>query len=162
MKRVLGLVLAISIGSVTLHCTSPHSGNSSGNGTPAGDGGLVDGASAGTGSNTCCAAPLPAFTNIAEGNLAVSAQDSIGVEFDTPPISVGSYAELVVGITTAGGCNASVATEFQEPGSSVFIYTNQTNGRIRIDGPTARLAVFANGPGVACSGSVHYVVAGVN
>jgi hypothetical protein len=51
---------------------------------------------------------------------------------------------------------------FQEPGSSVFISTGQgTNGRVRVDGPSAKIIGYP-GNGGACTGTAHYVIAGVS
>ena len=151
MKDKFQYIFAIMVGAFALHCSQSamHAGNGDGGG------GITD-ARGDTG--TCCAVQPQTFKLIGEGDVAMTYNTS----FQTPTFDASQYRELIVSITSSGtGCYVGgTSLVFQEPGSSVFISTNQATGRVRVDGPTAKITGYP-GNSSACTGTAHYVVAGV-
>jgi hypothetical protein len=146
----LGLALALTIGALVLNCTTAHHGNTGG------DGGMLGDAHA---DGTCCTVTPQTFTTIAQGDVAVT---NLG-EFPTAPVDVSQYRELVVDAQlTSGTCFLSGGTiGFQEPGTTLFI-SRQGFGRARVDGPLAQVVVRTGNTGGSCSGTAHYIIAGVS
>ncbi len=145
----LGLAIAITLGALVLNCSQGPHGHS-------GDGGMLGDAHA---DGTCCTLAPQTFTTIAQGDLPVGNNG----EFPAPPVDVSAYRELVVGaVLTSGTCSPGGGTiAFQEPSTTVFI-SGQGLGRVRVDGPVAQLTVRTGNIGIACSGTAHYVIAGVS
>src|SRR5262249_30717789 len=147
----LGLVFAITIGALVLNCTSTHHGNGNG------DGGMLGDAHADPGA--CCTLTPQTFTTLAQGDFTLSSNTTL----ITAPVDVSQYREVVVGYQiTSGNCYInSSSIGFKEPGTEVFI-TQQPSGRIRVDGPIAQGWFFTAFVAAGCSGTAHWVYAGVN
>jgi hypothetical protein len=147
MHNRASLIAAIIIGTFVLSCAQKMMSDNSGT-----DGSIPD-AMAET--PTCCEVKPATITKLWEGTLSASTRTS-------PDIATSAYREVIIYMVSASlgtGCSLgwSWRPDASTPYGNIADDYGSARGRVPVSGSHLRVELG----GTTCTGSIHYVVAGV-